>query len=438
MKIQYACDMVNDVEQEREKLGGQRDENSRVARQISLREHNLSVVLQILEKAGGPLSRAQIAKQTGLTRATVSMLADQLLQARLLKELEPPAATKAGRPGTPLALSSDTVLGIGMEVNVDYIAVRALDFSGTTVANAAYDIDARAATPTTVLTALADLAEETLTPLTRRGAHIVGVTLALPGLVDSPAGPLRLAPTIGWEDVDVEAVLAAHPFFNSLHVRLGNEANLAAVAEVNAREEQDFVYVSGEIGIGGALVFNGEVFGGQHGWSSEIGHITVDPHGELCACGARGCLQQVAGQEAILSDAQLPVNSTITDLLTRLSEADLYVNELPSHEVRAAQKSVEKAGYAFGVALSNVINLFDVTDVVIGGAHSPILPWLTPHINAELLQRTLTVNWASPRVLPPVVTDGAALSGAALTSLSDVKENPASWLKTLTSAESMR
>lgn len=430
--------MVNGVEQERETQGGQRDENSRVARQVSLREHNLSVVLQVLENAGEPLSRAQIAKRTGLTRATASMLADQLLQARLLKELEPPAATKAGRPGTPLALSSGTVLGVGMEINVDYIAVRALDVSGHTVANAAYDIDARAVTPTQVLTALADLAEETLKPLTRHGAQIVGVTLALPGLVDSPAGPLRLAPTIGWENVDVENVLAAHPFFQSLHVRLGNEANLAAVAEVNAREEQDFVYVSGEIGIGGALVFNGEVFAGRHGWSAEIGHITVDPHGELCACGARGCLQQVAGQEAVLSDARLPANATMTDLLIRLSAPDSIANELPEDEVTSAQQSVEKAGRALGVALSNVINLFDVTDVVVGGAHSPILPWLTPHINAELVHRTLTVNWASPRILPPMVTDGAALSGAALTSLSDVKENPARWLKTLTSANSLR
>lgn len=400
--------------------------STRAARQISLREHNLGLVLRTVLHSEEPLSRAQIAASTGLTRATVSMLIDQLLAARILRELDPVMGAKAGRPGTPLSAARHTVVGLGLEVNVDYIGVRALDMAGEVVSESIRALDARTQTPEENLSELAAQVTKVRAEVIENGGTIIGATFGLPGLVDSPHGPLRLAPNLKWQNVDALSLLKTFPAFDGFTTQVANEANLAAVAEAAARPEPNFIYVSGEIGVGGALVLDGEVYAGQHGWSSELGHITVDPDGERCSCGARGCLQRIVGQEELLNAAGItPGNGIphrgIADLVTALQNGDA-----------AAEKALKNAGRAFGIALSDVINLFDVNTVVIGGFHAPLLPWLKPHIEAEMAERVLTGAWATPQILDPKILDGAALTGAALTSLRDVQEHPAAWLEALT------
>jgi len=400
---------------------------SRAARQISLREHNLGLVLQTVIHAEEPLSRAQISAQVGLTRATVSMLVDQLLAARLLRELQPEPSARSGRPGTPLSPARGTVIGLGLEINVDYLGVRALDLSGEVVAESVKSVDARQRTPAENI---ADLARHVATvrrEVEGAGGVVVGATFALPGVVDSPHGPLRVAPNLNWKNVDALALMSDHPEFSGFTTNLANEANLAAVAEAAARPEPNFIYVSGEIGVGGALVLDGNVFAGQHGWSSELGHITVDPNGDRCTCGARGCLERVAGQEELLAAAGIPSENSdpatgISGLIAALKARD-----------EAGLAAVDAAGRAFGVALSDVVNLFDVNTVVIGGFHAALLPWLKPRIESEMGERVLTAAWAVPQILEPKILDGAALTGAALTSLRGVLESPAAWLEKLES-----
>ncbi|MCG7286052.1 ROK family protein [Cellulomonas sp. ACRRI] len=397
------------------------------ARQGSLREHNLALVLRhVLDAAGAgasagapvaPPSRADVATATGLTRGAVSALVDLLIGARLVAELPPAATARAGRPAVPLVPASGTVVGLGAEVNVDYVGVRALDLAGRVLAHRETRGDYRHSDPVRVLGVLAALVGEVRAALPD-GARLAGMCLALPGLVDRGTGPLRLAPNLGWRDVDVVALLAGHPEVDGLPVRLANEANLAARAEARAGAAgQSFLYVSGEVGIGAAIVLDGEVFAGRHGWSGELGHTVVDQQGPRCTCGARGCLEQYAGKDALLRAAGRDVDEPVEVLLAAAGAGD-----------ERTARALRSAGQALGVALANFVNLVDVEAVVLGGIYAPLAPWLTDAVVAQLRSRVLAAAWADARVGVATGGDHAAMDGAALVVLRAVADDPAAWL----------
>jgi predicted NBD/HSP70 family sugar kinase len=396
------------------------------ARQGSLREHNLALVLRHVLDAATPAaevpapSRADVATATGLTRGSVSALVDLLIGARLVAELPPVVTARAGRPAVPLVPASRTVVGLGAEVNVDYIGVRALDLAGEVLAHRTTVGDFRHSDPAAVLGLLAGLVGEVRAELPA-AARVAGIGLALPGLVDRVTGPLRLAPNLGWRDVDVVALLTAHPEVDGLAVRLANEANLAARAEARAGAAgPSFLYVSGEVGIGAAIVLDGEVFVGRHGWSGELGHTVVDQQGPRCTCGARGCLEQYAGKDALLRAAGRDVEEPVDALVAAAQAGD-----------ERAARALRTGGEALGVALANFINLVDVETVVLGGIYAPLAPWLTESVVAQLRARVLASAWEDARVGVAAGGPHAAMTGAAVVVLRAVADDPAAWLEPL-------
>ena len=397
---------------------GKRAGDRSAARQASLRVHNLTLVLRHILEATSPPSRAEIATATGLTRATVSVLVDRLLRAELIRELEPLTPQRAGRPAIPLAPASGTIAAIGIEVNVDYLGVCALDLAGEQVAERIVTGDFRNSDPRLVLARVAALAAEVVTDLQNDGIRVVGACLALPGLVDSRSGPLRHSPNLGWRDLDVGLMLREHAVFRGLPVRLANEANLAARAEATADGETDtFLYVSGDIGIGAAIVLNGEVYPGGHGWSGEIGHTVVDPSGPRCSCGASGCLERYAGKEALMVAAGLSTDLPIGALVEAAERGDAL-----------ALRSIAEAGRALGVALANVVNLVDVDRVVLGGIYARLEPYLFSHVIEQLRTRVLSAPWATVEVRAARVVSRAAMFGGAQAMLRRLIADPASWV----------
>ena len=138
-----------------------------------------------------------------------------------------------------------------------------------------------------------------------------GVAVALPGLVEAQTGTLLRAPNLGWSGIPVADEIAARlPGLQDLAVRADNEANLAALAEHwqgVARDLENFVCVFGEVGVGGGIFIDGELFRGAHGFGGEFGHITVDPSGPPCKCGSSGCLETFVGLEAIARRAGVAI-----------------------------------------------------------------------------------------------------------------------------------
>ena len=292
------------------------------ARQATLRRHNLRLVLHEVLEASVPPSRADIAVRTGLTRATVSALVDRLVAAGMLTQLPPVTGRGAGRPAVPLVAAGGTFAAIGLEINVSYLGGRAVDLAGRTLVERLEVHDFHQSSPSKALDLLASMAHDILEEVTADGVRVVGAGIALPGIVDRESGTLRLAPNLGWRDVELSDVLARSPFSSLNVVELANEANLAAWAEAGAHPEPrpSFLYVSGEVGIGCGLVYDGQVFQGRRGWSGELGHTTVQPDGPPCPCGSRGCLERYAGRDAVMTGAGLDPLTPVEGLLALLEE----------------------------------------------------------------------------------------------------------------------
>ena len=170
------------------------------------------------------------------------------------------------------------------------------------------------------------------------------------------------------------------PGLPALPVSSENEANLAALAELwfgGLGPLRTFLYLTGEIGVGGALVLDGELLRGAHGFAGEIGHVVVDSEGPLCRCGSRGCLEQYAGQSALLRAAGMRREPRVCPGVDELER------RARGGDVRAVA-AVEQAGAMLGRVLSGAVNLFDPDAVVLGGIYRELMPWLSPSADREL------------------------------------------------------
>ncbi|MDO8143986.1 ROK family protein [Isoptericola sp. 178] len=399
-------------------------DDASASRQHTLRERNLRLVARAIYDAAAapgspdqvPPSRADVATATGLTRATVSTLVDRLLAARLVTELPPVPAQRAGRPAVPLVPARRTVVGVGLEVNVDYLGVRVLDLAGDVVAERVETGSFHDSDPAAVLARLGALASDVVAGVRADGMQVAGARLALPGLVDARTGELEVAPNLGWSSLDPVPPLG----LGELPVVVANEAKLAALAELAGDVPPSFLYVSGDVGIGGGIVVDGALFLAERGWNGEIGHVVVDPAGPRCTCGAHGCLEQYAGKEAILRAAGLAADAPLGELIALL-RAD---GGAPAGQARAA---VVRAGQALGSALADFVNLTGVSTVVLGGVYTDLEEWLRPEVEAGLADRVLAAPFAPVVVRAAVAGEHAALTGGAREVLREVVADPAAW-----------
>ncbi|MFH8487290.1 ROK family protein [Streptomyces longisporoflavus] len=343
--------------------------------QQGMRRRNLSRVMHAVA-AHGPLSRAAVATRIGLTRAAVSTLVDELIRSGLLNELGPERpGNKVGRPGSALAVSGSGPVGIGAEVGVDHLSVCAVDLRGEVRARAVRQGDNRGRAPEPVLEELGALLRQVSDEARRAGLRPAGLAIAVPGLVARGTGTVVRAPNLDWQDVDFGALLPG-----GLPLTVDNEANFGALAELWLGDgvPHDFLHVSAEIGIGAALVVDGRLLRGTRGFAGELGHVPVWPDGPACPCGGRGCLEQYAGEEAVLRAARLDPGADRVGLLAERAEQG-------DEDVRRALRD---AGAALGIALTGAVNLLDPRSVVLGGALSRLAPWLLPSLEGELRRRT--------------------------------------------------
>ncbi|WIX83239.1 ROK family transcriptional regulator [Amycolatopsis carbonis] len=378
---------------------------TQAVRHDSMRARNLELVLG--EVAGrGPLTRAALAELTGLTKSTVSKLVGDLLDAGFLAETGPARAGERGRPGVEVVLSGARVASLGLEINVDYLAVCLLDLARTVRFTERRERDNRGSRPEEVLGELQNLAEAALAAA--EDLTVAGAVLAVSGPVGD--GVLFSAPNLGWSDVR-----AADMLHLPVSVTLDNEANLGALGELwFGAGPSDFLFVSGEVGIGAGLVVDSALFPGTHGLAGELGHVVVSPRGPRCRCGASGCLETYAGQEALLEAAGV---ASVHELLGNLGTND-----------PAAVQATTAAGEAVGLALSSAVNLLDLDHVVLGGVFAPLFPWLAPAAETVLADRLGRLRGSVPTLAPSTVGGDAATLGAAGRTIHHVLADPGPFL----------
>jgi predicted NBD/HSP70 family sugar kinase len=307
-----------------------------------------------------------------------------------------------------------------MQIDVGLLAARVVDLRGRVVAERVEDGDFVGSEPTVVLARLGVMTGELLARLPRH-VRLVGAGLALPGIVDTHAGLLLRAPNLGWSDERPADLLHDH-LPRGLAPVLGNEADLAArtVAEAapgRPGRHLDFLYLSGQVGIGGAAALDGRVMAGSSGWAGEVGHVCVDPDGPPCRCGSTGCLEQYAGRNALLTAAGLQLHTAPGGLAAQVAGGD------PS-----ARRALETAAWALGIALAGVINVLDIPTVVLGGYLGELAPLLCPRLEQHLSRRVLSARWRRLDVEGADDAPAAGATGAAFSSLANVLADPGRWL----------
>jgi len=393
---------------------------------VALRRHNLGVVLRHLREAG-PRSRARIAADTGLNKATVSSLVAELVERGLLREAESVRGA-IGRPGLLVELDGRGVCGIGAEVNVDYLAVTTLDLRGAVVSEGRLPLDTAHLAPEVTLDHLAALVQEAIDAVADSGGRTVGVTLAVPGLVQTSAGVLSIAPNLGWTDVPVVEAMKQRLGGPSYPVRADNEANLAALAafaEVSAgdRGVRDLVLLTGAVGVGGGVVTGGRLLRGGHGFSGEVGHMPIAPEGGACGCGRTGCWETVVGLNALLTragDPVDPVRDPALDVEQRLAEVTRRAEDGDARTLAALEEIGRWLGIG-GAVLNNVLNP-DV--LVLGGYFAALGRWLAEPLETALRERAVAPDAGGCRVVVSQLGFSAAVRGGAQVALDAVIADP--------------
>lgn len=398
--------------------------------QEDLRNHNLSVVIDTLLQSTVPMSRAELAKATGLTKATMSLLGSMLLEGRVVTEGDPTMQSNYGRPSTPLAIAAGTWAGIGLQINTDGYGYIVLDLTGRVIAQEWEPSSPIGCSPEEIFDRLDALVMPTERELANLGYRVVGAGLALPGLVTDDQRLLS-APNLDWGMVDLQEF----DVVTRLDAVAGNEANMAALAQIpgyaTCRGDGEspidaggsFLYVSTDVGIGGALVRDGRVVTGDHGFGGEIGHLSVSMDGPKCRCGRYGCLEAYAGRRSMVEAAGV---ATGADAARSGAAIELYERWRRGDE--KAVKTIECAVKALGSAISSTINLMDAQTVILGGFWQQFGTDLTDRLTRDVAGQVLAGRELAMQVVQPPVSERPALRGAAEVGLRRFIDNPLRYL----------
>ncbi|SDL01008.1 ROK family transcriptional regulator [Streptomyces indicus] len=405
-------------------LGG--DGPPRAGDRASLRRTNLGLVLRLLRDAG-PRPRTQIAADTGLPKATITNLVAELVELGLVREGDAARDGGVGRPSRTLELDGRTVCGIGLEISADYLGLIALDLGGEVVAEHRAALDVRAEGADAVLDRAAATIRTVRRTLKARGTRLVAITVAAPGVIQRDSGVVSYAPNIDWRDVDVLGGLRARLGRICPPLQLENDAKLGAIAEylvASAADIQDLIYVTGETGVGGGIISDGRLLRGSAGFAGEIGHMRLQPDGERCACGRRGCFETLVGLNALLDHAAAPddpVRDATVDLEERLAELKRRA-DAGDPATRAALDTITED---LGLGLAALADILNPRAIVLGGYFAFFGEYLVDRVQLELSARVMAPDAGGCTVLASTLGFSAAARGGASLSLDHVYRDPA-------------
>lgn len=390
-------------------------------RSETVRRANLSAIVRELH-ANGPRSRSMLVARIGLTRSAIRSLLGELLGADVVRE--EPAAPRGtpGRPSPVVRINPNAMVVLAVEVNVDSLAAAVVGLGGEVLELVRVDRPKGGASVDETLGEIVELAGRLLADPIRRSS-LVGVGVAVAGVVRRSDGFVSMAPNLGWRDVSFgERLIAALQL--GVPVTIVNEADSGALAEHlrGAAVDHDHVlFVAGEVGVGGGLIVDGRPLSGAAGYGGEIGHIPVNPVGRRCGCGAIGCWETEVGEGAVLQRAGRRADGGRAALDAVLDDA--------AAGVPSAVAALVETGRWLGVGLAGLVNLLNPELVVLGGRFGRIHPYVADSIEAELDRRALAAPRALVRIVPARLAADASLLGAAEVAFEAVLADPAAWLR---------
>lgn len=393
-----------------------------------VRRINTAILLDLLRRFA-PLSRAELAARSGLNRSTVSLIINGLIAEGFVQETEL-QNPRIGRPGMQLVLNPDAGCAVGVDLGVDFIAVILTDFTANVLWRRRVDSDP-AEDQARILERAINLTADAVEAGLGLGLRPLGIGLGAPGLVDLQEGRLIFAPNLRWSDVPLRLIWSQH---FALPVFVENEANAAALGEYYfgaARGVENFIYLSAGIGLGGGVVIDGRLFRGSQGYAGEIGHMTVDPQGELCGCGRRGCWETQVGPLAVLRRVRQTLETGAPSYLIELSGGDLsrLSMELVVQAARGgdpvALQALNDVARSLETGITNLIHIFNPEMIVLGGALNLAADFLLKQIEAGVHESALKPPGELIRFAASAHGADAGVMGAAALVLDDILREPA-------------
>lgn len=389
-------------------------------RSETVRRANLSAIVRELHE-GGPLSRSDLVVRTGLTRSAIRGLIGELASGDLVAEGPAALDGTPGRPSPVVRVEPRGAVALALEISVDSLAAATVGLGGHVFDLVRIDLPRGRSSVDDIASLLAGLATTVRDDLPARDS-VVGVGVAVVGVVRRSDGMVSLAPNLGWRDEPLGDRLAA-ALDVDVPITLANEADLAALAEHRrgaARGVDDVVIVWGSVGVGGGLVVDGVPLTGSAGYSGEIGHIPVNPDGLPCRCGSTGCLETEVGSTALLRRAGRSPQGGHDAVAEVLAAASAGEPE--------ALAAFAETGRWLGIGLAGVINVLNPELVLLGGELTASYPFVRASLEAELDRRVLRASRGMVRVVPASLGVDAPLRGAAELAFEPLLSDPAAWL----------
>jgi predicted NBD/HSP70 family sugar kinase len=390
-------------------------------RSETIRRANLSSIVRALH-AGGPMSRSGLVARTGLTRSAIRGLIGELVAGGLVAE---GPATPLGTPGRPSPIvrpQPDGAVVLALDIEVDSLAAALIGLGGEVLEHIRID---RRRGHTSLVAIVEDLVELVDTLRTRTAGssqQLVGIGVAVAGVVRRADGFVSRAPNLGWTDQPLGDRLA-YALAEDVPMWVANEADLGALAEARrgvAVGADHVLFVTGEVGVGAGLIVDGEPFTGVAGYGGEIGHMPINPDGHECTCGSIGCWETEVGAMRILRRAGRSTRGGRAEMDALLHDAAAGAPD--------ALAALAETAHWIGIGLAGLINILNPRLVVFGGLFQRIHPYVAEIVDQELDRRTLP----APRRLVQVVTGSlgaeAPLLGAAELAFEPVLADPALWL----------
>jgi len=380
----------------------------------NVRNFNKHAVVDLIRFAGKGISRTDLAEEMGLTRAAVTIIVNDLITNGIIVETES-RTTSNGRPPVVLEINPDRGLVAAIDMGASHLSVALGDFSARILEET--EISFRIDSGPTESLKQADLILNQV--LRRRGlstTDLAGVGIGVPGPVIADKGMVMAPPIMpGWDRYPIRATLENKW---GTAVTLNNDAELGALGEWAygaGRGEKNLAFIKVGSGIGAGLIINKQIYGGTTGSAGEIGHLTVDENGPLCACGNHGCLEAFAGGHAIASQAK---NLVASGKRTLLSEYD--IDSITAHNVAeaarrgdlAAQEVLKRSGTFIGIAIAGLINLINPSTVIIGGGVAQVGDLLTGPIRQAVHERSLRASEHGVRITTAMLGRRSSLIGA--------------------------
>ena len=382
-----------------------------------IRAINRSTILNTI-KTHGAIPRAEIARLTGLSPATVSGIVTELIQENLVFEKET-GDSSGGRRPIMLAINPHGGCVVGIKVMEDHAIGALTDLEATPLGKQSYPLTDT--TPRAVAQALSELVSELLRTTDNPAPNLMGVGVGLAGIVDSGQGVVRQSPFFGWNDVPLRELIQNKV---NVPVYIDNDVNTLAFAEKwfgAGRGIDDFLVVTIGRGIGLGIVVNGQFHHGTRGSAGELGHTVVHPGGELCACGKRGCLEMYVSEPAMLRQAAEAYHQGRLSSLPKNPEEMIA---LANEGETAIQETFAHTGRLLGQSIANLINIFNPERILINGEGVRAGAWLFDPMRAAIDEHTMPSLRQDVSIFVEPLGDDAWARGAASLVLHELFESP--------------